>query len=595
LNRKEKPSLSKTLKRVTFAGIENWLSGKFLRRDRSEIVVILAILGYTLVFSYFTILKFTAFSTYAWDLGIFDQSFWSTAHAGKFFFSTVEQFISPSGSFFGTHFSPVLFLVLPFYYVASSPQTLLVSQSLILALGAIPLYFFAKNVLKSKTMAVVFSLVYLIYPPLQGINWFDFHAQAFLPVFFFSAFYFLYKEKWPQYFLFIFLSLAVAENVPITVVFIGLYCLWRFRRSIFQAVKSYRLTEPKLLVPVVTIVFALVWSFLVGWYRQVYYPVNPDFTQLYKAVDNWSVLGLQGLSPAEALKDPNALPFFIITHPDRAFTAFITDFPLKFLYLMLLFGPIIFLSIRSSIAVISLAWLVPALFSNYSPYYTIGDQFPAYIVAFLFMAAVEGVRKNSRPIQLPNLASYAKLLLLGSILFTIAVSPLSPAMSAIQGNSPYFSVYHVPTVTRHDRIEQQIADLVPTGASILTINNIFPHFSSRLDAYAYPLPRMVQMCNGAVEGSALYNYIEGLFAKSQFVMTDNQTNNYTTDNNYITDNNYTTDLILSTIWGINYNTTMIQLGSSGLGHFSSFRLYAYGDGVFLIEKGYTGEPLNFDK
>jgi uncharacterized membrane protein len=593
VKQQEKTSWLRAQKKVTFAGIDNWLSQKFLRRDRSELILLLAVFCYTVVFSFFTILKHQAFNTYAWDLGIFDQSFWTTVHSGQLFFSTVEQFISPVGSFFGTHFSPVLFLVLPFYYVVSSPQTLLVAQSFILALGAIPLYYFAKNSLKSRAMAVVFSMVYLIYPPLQGVNWFDFHAQAFLPVFFFSAFYFLFKEKWPQYFLFVFLSLAVAENVPITVVFIGLYCFWRFRKPIVEAVKSHRPTELKLLVPIVTIVVALIWSFLVGWYRQVYFPVNPNFTQLYKAVDNWHVLGLTG--------DPNRLPIAIITGGGNTVNAFFYDFPLKFLYLMLLFGPLIFLSVRSSIAAISLAWLVPALFSNYNPYYTIGDQFPAYIVAFLFMAAVEGVRKNPRPFQLPNLGSYAKLLLLGSVLFTLAVSPLSPAMSAIQGNAPYFSVYHVPTVTRHDQIEQQLVNLVPAEASILTINSIFPHFSSRLSAYAYPLPWMVQgyngtelTCNGTellYNGTQLnytrtymQNYTEGLFIKSQYVMTDNQSDSYTTY------------LILSRIYGGDFTTTLTQSGlviQSGINGFNDYGLYAYGDGIYLLEKGYTGASVTF--
>jgi uncharacterized membrane protein len=600
VKRKDKTYWLHAPKKVTFEGIEQWVSQKLLGRDRSEMLIILAVLIYTAVFSYFTILKYNAFSSYAWDLGIFNQSFWTTTHNGQLFVSTVEQYIIQSGGFFGTHFSPVLFLVLPFYYVASSPQTLLVAQSLILALGAIPLYFFAKNALNSKTLAVIFSLVYLIYPPLQGVNWFDFHAQAFLPVFFFSAFYFLYKEKWPHYFLFIFLSMSVAENVPITVIFIGLYCFWRYRKPIFNALKTRALTEPKFLVPVVTITVALIWLFLVSWYRPIYYPVNPTFTQLYKAVDNWSALGT--VNGTNQLGDPNTLPFFIITHPGQAFYAFFNiDFPLKLLYLFLLFGPLLFLSIRSSIAAICLAWLVPALLSNYSPYYVIGDHFPAYPMAFLFLAAVEALRPKPqeqipsaflrrlrrfsqllsrrfgplsrkrriipRNLRLPRPKTRIKLLLLGSVLFALFFSPFSPVMTWAKNEFPYFPDYYTPVVTGHNQIEQQIVDLVPADASILTINSIFPHFSSRQNAYVYPLGWLVQKYNDTqyeLQNATLQNYIEGLFGNSTFVMIDFQADHFTSE--------------------------LIKNGTERVG---GYGVYANStDGfISLYEKGYTGPTI----
>jgi hypothetical protein len=117
--------------------MEKRFSKKFLGRDLSEIIVIMAIMCYTFGLSYYSILKFNAFNAYAWDLGIFNQSLWTTLHTDKFLFSTVELFINPSGVFFGTHFSPILFLVLPIYSLFPSPETLLVFQSFILVLGAI--------------------------------------------------------------------------------------------------------------------------------------------------------------------------------------------------------------------------------------------------------------------------------------------------------------------------------------------------------------------------------------------------------------------------------------------------------------------------
>jgi uncharacterized membrane protein len=558
------------LKQANFANLDAFFNKKLLRRDTSEIVVYLSVIGYTLVFSYFTILKFNAFHAYAWDLGIFNQSLWTTLHSGKFFFSTVEQFIVPSGVFFGTHFSPILYAVLPFYALTSTPQALLVIQSFILALGAVPLYFFAKNSLNNRVLAVVFSLAYLFYPPLQGANWFDFHVQAFLPLFFFCTMYFLVRERWPGYFLFVFLSLTVAENVPITVVFIGLYGFWRFRTRIVNALKTRKLVDAVFLVPILTIVIAVAWLFFAGWIRQVNWPFNPAFLQLYKAVDHWpAFIGMD---------DPNRLPLYVIIQPGNAVAALACDWPLKILYMFLLFGPLLFLSFGSSMTAISLAWLIPALLSNYTPYYTIGAHFPVYPVAFIFLGAVEGLgsglsiiglwrqlrlRKISLSTGLPSLAklvSKTKALLVVSLVFTIIISPLSPVMIYVGKNLPQFADYQPPMVTRHDELLQNISDLViPSNASVLTQNSIFVHFSSRADAYVYPLPRRLSgqketalqtqvdgifklqegnyselqtFMEGLFEfqgynGTELQKYVEDLFQKSQYVMVDATTDNYT--------------------------------------------------------------------
>ncbi len=534
---KEKASIFGRLKKPEITAFYSWFNKKVLHRDASENVVYLSVLIYTLIFSYFTIQKYNAFNAYAWDLGIFNQSLWTTLHSGKLFFSTVEQYIIPSGVFFGTHFSPILFVVLPFYAITSTPQALLVIQSLVLGLGAVPLYFFAKNSLNNKALAVIFSLAYLLYPPLQGANWFDFHVQAFLPLFFFCTMYFLSLEKWSGYFVFVFLSLTVAENVPITVVLIGLYGFWRFRKRIFMALKTRKLFDVFFLVPILTIIIAVIWFLFAGWIRQVNWPFDPQFLQLYKAVDNWSVLGIHD--------DPNKLPVYLLMQPGRlnvvqflarsvglsrvnvVVAALAFEWPLKLLYLFLLFGPLLFLSLGSPITAISLAWLVPALLSNYTPYYTIGAHFPTYPMAFVFLGAVEGLRKLSFSKSFSftaKLVPRAKVVLVVSLIFTLTISPLSPLIGIAGGNISQFADYHLPVMTSHVELLQKISDMVPSEASILTQNSIFVHFSSRPDAYVYPLP-LAQGYNDTI----LQTYVEGLFQKSQYVMLDARNDSYTSN------------------------------------------------------------------
>ncbi len=152
--------------------------------------------AYTLVFSFVALMRFYTFRTYI-DLGIFDQAFSSTLR-GSFFYETPDLVTIPSGSFLGTHFAPLVFLLVPIYAVYPNPQSLLVLQTPFIALGAVP--------------------VYLINPAIQSLNLFDFHLEAFLPFFLGMAYYFLLTKNWRPYFLFLGLSLMTIEFASIIVV-----------------------------------------------------------------------------------------------------------------------------------------------------------------------------------------------------------------------------------------------------------------------------------------------------------------------------------------------------------------------------------------
>jgi len=125
--------------------IEKVLNYKLLGKELAIFVVYLLVYVYFIVFLEYTILKHDAFRSYAWDLGIFNQSLWTTLKEGRFFYHTLELFLNQSGSFFAVHFSPVLFLMLPIYALYPKPETLLTLQTIILALGAFPLYLLAKE------------------------------------------------------------------------------------------------------------------------------------------------------------------------------------------------------------------------------------------------------------------------------------------------------------------------------------------------------------------------------------------------------------------------------------------------------------------
>jgi len=137
-------------------------------------------------FSYLTIQKLNVFGMYAWDFGIYHQAIFTTAKLGNLFYTTVElpytQTAYPVGTQFAVHFSPILFLIVPFYAIFSSPVTLLIIKTAIISIGAIPVFLLAKKEHGDK-IGLIFASGYLLLPAIHGITWYDFQPQSFLPTF----------------------------------------------------------------------------------------------------------------------------------------------------------------------------------------------------------------------------------------------------------------------------------------------------------------------------------------------------------------------------------------------------------------------------
>lgn len=121
----------------------------------------------------------------AYDLGLYQQALWTGAHGGTFYES--PDFQTPGyPSFFFVHLAALMYLLAPLYAAAPSALTLFVLQSGALALAAIPLFLFARDVSGRAGTALAVAGLYLVWAPLLGGALFDFHLEAFVPVELFS-------------------------------------------------------------------------------------------------------------------------------------------------------------------------------------------------------------------------------------------------------------------------------------------------------------------------------------------------------------------------------------------------------------------------
>ena len=526
----------------------------------------MAVLIYAIVLSWYTLMKHNGFATFAWDLGIFNQAFHTTLFDGRLFYYTCELYLNPSGSYFASKFSPILFIVLPFYAIHPSPEMLLVFKSFVLSLGALPLYFLSKEMIGSKKAGFMMALAYLLNPGLQSSNTFDFQPQIFIPIMIFSTYYFMIKGRWKLYFLFAFLCLAIEEHVAVILFLLSLAKLLSENRlkSLIRTVRTLHPTRPSLVASMLlaTLAFSASWYFVSRGVRQSF-PIAPEFGEIYRATDSYRVLGFTN--------DILSLPVYVLMNPQRTFEALSYDFQFKFLYIIFLFAPLLFLSFKSKLSLVVVVLLVPFLLSNYRPYYVLGAHYPLYLLPLVFLAAVEGL--SSRAFRIQNtapkeskiegsrnswdLSSTLRIVIVVTLIFAVSISPISPLSQAFLKSPPilwYAQPYSSETYvnTLHEMI-----GMIPPNASILTQNNIFPHLSSRINAYV--IPTIEVQSKSATD--ALTNYIRQQMNQSDYVLLDS--------------------IGLGTEKWTSYVLDQID-------NRSDFRAYAVGGSAILFMKGYNG-------
>jgi uncharacterized membrane protein len=489
---------------------EEWLSIKTYKMERSRIILCSAIILYGLLFSVLTIFRFYAFRTRAWDLGIFTQSLWTTAYAGKFLYHTCELFINPSGVFFGVHFSPILFFVLPFYWAVPRPETLLVLQSFVIGSAAIPIYKLAKEYAGGRIVGLVFAVAYLVYPATQYVNMYDFHVQAFLPLFFTFAIYYATKEDWSKYFVFILFSLMCEEHVAFIVFFVGVYIAWKYRIQVISIIKSRERPKTGLIIAFATMIIGVVWYWFTLWQRDTFFPTNPAAMEEFLGSGNFGILGA---------KSPLEVPIAAILHPLRAIQSLTYDGQLKLLYLLLLFGPLAFYSIKaSSVLIPTISWFGLSFFSQASAHHVLGHQYEAYVASFIFAAAIFGLRKNFlKKTMLKNIGNSLKKIVLLSLMFSLVASPLSPVINVLFPSSIYFQI------GEHERMLSETIDKVPSNASILTQDNLFPQVSHRTNSYVVP----AIFLNSNIRDIVI-EFINRTLDTVDYVLLDNKTDSIST-------------------------------------------------------------------
>jgi uncharacterized membrane protein len=407
------------------------------------------VLLYIITFTWLAVLRHASFNSSGFDLGVYDQVTWNTLHGRILFYTTTGQPLLHLSN----HASFILLLVAPFYLIYSGPEMLMFLQAAVIGLGGLPLFWLGREKLKSNFAALSLLLVYLLFPTLEVVTLSDFHPPALAVGFFMFAFYFLIKRKPGWFLLFAVLAMASKEQLPLPVVFLGLYAIIRYR--------AWRLGA-------FTIALALAWFFIVMYWV---IPAN-SVTEDHLFINFYADLGD---SPSEIIVTTITRPDLVFKNlwqPDKL--RYLFDVLTPFAYLPLLGLPVLLIGAPS--------FAINLLSANPAMYDATRGHYGADVAPWLALATLYGLfylRQGVgrwRPQAQGWVTVGASLLLL----LVAVVWHLFRGYSPLALDPPHWEI------TEHDRLARRFMAQIPPDASLSAQGKLYPHLSNRLIAYHLP-------------------------------------------------------------------------------------------------------------
>ena len=183
-----------------------------------------------------SIARHICYSSSTFDLGIFAQMYEYMSY-DLTLNTTLERNVLMSH--FAVHFSPVYYLLLPFYLLFPSVEFLLAAQAAVCFSGIIPLLLLCRHWRYSESVTLGLGMVFLLFPAFTGGLSYDFHENAFLVPFLLWALYFLEKNSTAGIAVSSLLILCVKEDAGLYLIFMGLYALFNKKVKRLNAVMLF--------------------------------------------------------------------------------------------------------------------------------------------------------------------------------------------------------------------------------------------------------------------------------------------------------------------------------------------------------------------
>ncbi len=412
--------------------------------------LIIGIILYTLLFTYFGTVRHLSSYYGDPDTSINDQSMYTALKYGMPLFNTFEKC-----SHFGVHTSPLFYLLLPFYAIYPGTPVFIFLESFAIALGALPLYLLVRMKM-GEEKALLFALLYLLYHPLHGVNYDQTNEMCFsiCPLLF--ALYLFFSRRFALFWIAMIIFLSCKEDAAFVAIFWGLY------GAVLYFLEK-RQSLPLLIHSILMILIGFVYLYV------ALYIVIPHYHPEHLVVNFHFRYRHLGFTMHEVIRTIITKPLYIIS--------FLLQKE-KILYILELLVPLAFLPLLSP----ALLWMtLPSfginLLSTCPQMYNTGGRYSAYIIPFLFVAAVFSYEKlvnRQKPEQRERFGSrLMRTMLVLTILSTLFLD-----------QSPLRIGFFVPPITPHQMKILALVKTIPPEASISTQVDILKHVCHRVHAYS---------------------------------------------------------------------------------------------------------------
>lgn len=450
---------------------------KKLNKKISPKIIILFGLISLIVIGSIGVIKYLTFNSYNFDLGIPSQMFYYMKKTGLPL-TTCERDILLSH--FAIHFSPIYYLILPLYFIFSSPITLQICSAILIASGIIPIYLLCKSHKLPNLVTIIICFIYSIYTPAICSTYFDFHEIMFLLPLFLWLFYYYEKNNNILFTIFTILILLTKEDAAIYLMVFSIYMIFDNNKK-----KGF-------ITLISSIIYFIIVVSLINKYGQAV------MTNRYYNL----ILTNTSSEMIEVFKT-------IITNPGYFIKQLITsknNSNEKIYYYLKIFLPFGF-CIFNTKKFKNYILLVPIIYITMTTYiysYNINFQYNYPIYAFLFYLFIITIDENKN-------YNYLFMCIVGTtLMFSTYSLPVF-----IQNVSNYIE-YNTYYKEKHNFI-----NTVPPTASVTADTSYIPHISKRDELY-----------------ETYYHNFQNL---TDYIITSNDLSDYLTEeniNNYILIDNY---------------------------------------------------------
>ena len=393
-----------------------------------------------LVVSLGTIARYDCYTASNFDFGLFCQMYESMA-TDFTQNTTLER--NELLSHFEVHFSPIYYVLLPFYMIFRCPEFLLAAQAIVAFSAVIPLALICIRWRYDELNIFLICAVFVSLPYLTGGCFYDFHENAFLPPVLLWLFYFLEKKHLLGTIIAAVIALCIKEDAGLYLICIGVYALLN---------KNYSKFDSALLLITGICGFISVTSFINTYGEGI-------------KTNRYDMLLMDG---QESLTD---VVLNVIKNPAFVLSKMLSEEKLRFvLYVTMPLGFACFRTRRLCDYMLFVPLLLVNLATDYTYQYDINFQYvfgTGTIMVFLFARNLRYIRKKRK------LLVFA----LGAAIILCFAANGSRYRQNFENQSVYRDM--------NDATDKILAEL-PNDASITATTYLIPHLYDNKEVYMMP-------------------------------------------------------------------------------------------------------------